>query len=418
MTLYAGYTMPGTVRCDPSRGKVGLDTRNGYGMLYGTDWGFQVYFYDNPEGEVDITARPAAGYRFKEWRYGGSTGEIFSTSKDTVFCPGGHETAYAVFEEDPSAPGEYEIELYANPYDAGTVTGAGIHDGGTTLTVKAVPEPGYEFVKWTEYSYDFVNFQDVYTDVSTSAEYSFTVDSDRVLTAEFSAKEPTYYTVTFNSYGGGNIPSQNVEEGKKLTRPDDPVLDGWHFTGWYLDESMDREFNFSNGIDREMTLYAGYSCSLSLRAESESAGTVGLDTGHGMDYSGSWGANAYFYSAPEYYTIEAKPETGFVFKEWIDVAGGEVYSTKSKLKIDVPFGDLTLLAVFEKAGTASLKGDVDLDGSVGSADLTMLARHVAQIAEITDQTAKANADADGDGEISSSDLTKLARFVAHIIDEL
>ncbi len=64
------------------------------------------------------------------------------------------------------------------------------------------------------------------------------------------------------------------------------------------------------------------------------------------------------------------------------------------------------------------RGDVNLDGKVDAADLTVLARHVAGISFLTDPQALSNADVTGEGGISASDLTKLARFVAHIEDEL
>ena len=64
------------------------------------------------------------------------------------------------------------------------------------------------------------------------------------------------------------------------------------------------------------------------------------------------------------------------------------------------------------------RGDVNLDGRVDAADLTVLARHVSNISLLTDPQALANADVTGGDGISASDLTKLARFVARIVDEL
>ncbi|MBO5976190.1 MAG: BspA family leucine-rich repeat surface protein, partial [Oscillospiraceae bacterium] len=61
-----------------------------------------------------------------------------------------------------------------------------------------------------------------------------------------------------------------------------------------------------------------------------------------------------------------------------------------------------------------LKGDLDLDGSVNSEDLTLLARHVAGI-ELLTGIAMNNGDVNGDGMISADDLTKHARYVAGII---
>ena len=66
------------------------------------------------------------------------------------------------------------------------------------------------------------------------------------------------------------------------------------------------------------------------------------------------------------------------------------------------------------SNSQSFLGDLDLDGDVDSDDLTLLARHVARIAEVTG-TALANADVTGDGLVNSDDLTKHARYVARII---
>lgn len=65
-----------------------------------------------------------------------------------------------------------------------------------------------------------------------------------------------------------------------------------------------------------------------------------------------------------------------------------------------------------------LPGDVNTDGVVTAADLTLLARHVAKIEVITDPVALLNADVTGDGSVSAEDLTKLARYIAKIIQTL
>ena len=71
-------------------------------------------------------------------------------------------------------------------------------------------------------------------------------------------------------------------------------------------------------------------------------------------------------------------------------------------------------AADEEKPTSNVKGDVDLDGEVGATDLTILARHVADIERLTEGAALLNGDMDTSGGIGADDLTALARLVAHI----
>lgn len=45
----------------------------------------------------------------------------------------------------------------------------------------------------------------------------------------------TYYTIMFDSDGGTEVDSQYVVSGQKATKPNDPVLEGYTFDGWYID---------------------------------------------------------------------------------------------------------------------------------------------------------------------------------------
>ena len=63
--------------------------------------------------------------------------------------------------------GSYDITVSANPANAGTVTGEGTYDTGTTATLTATANEGYTFTNWTRNG----------VAVSTNAEYSFTVSA-------------------------------------------------------------------------------------------------------------------------------------------------------------------------------------------------------------------------------------------------
>jgi hypothetical protein len=70
---------------------------------------------------------------------------------------------------------QHTINTSANPSAGGTVNGGGSYNMGTTVTVTATPNAGYKFVKWTENG----------TNVSTNDLYTFIVNADRTLVAEF-----------------------------------------------------------------------------------------------------------------------------------------------------------------------------------------------------------------------------------------
>ena len=74
----------------------------------------------------------------------------------------------------------HTITVSANPAEAGTVTGGGEFEETDEITVKAVANEGYEFVNWTENE----------VEVSTDAEYTFEVLTDRALVANFKEAEP------------------------------------------------------------------------------------------------------------------------------------------------------------------------------------------------------------------------------------
>ena len=86
----------------------------------------------------------------------------------------------------------HTITVSANPAEAGTVTGGGEFEETDEITVKAVANEGYEFVNWTEGE----------TVVSTEANYSFEVLADRALVANFKEVEPEVIAYELN---GGEL---------------------------------------------------------------------------------------------------------------------------------------------------------------------------------------------------------------------
>jgi hypothetical protein len=73
------------------------------------------------------------------------------------------------------APAEYTINVRASPVAGGTVTGGGTFVGGSSQTVTAMPDRGYTFVHWTDNG----------RVVSTIESYTFTLESNANLIANF-----------------------------------------------------------------------------------------------------------------------------------------------------------------------------------------------------------------------------------------
>lgn len=75
----------------------------------------------------------------------------------------------------------YTVNVSVNPTGGGTVTGGGRYADGSAVTLKATANSGYTFVNWTE-----KDANGVVRHISNDAEYAFTLEADRTLTANFS----------------------------------------------------------------------------------------------------------------------------------------------------------------------------------------------------------------------------------------
>ena len=67
------------------------------------------------------------------------------------------------------------------------------------------------------------------------------------------------FTITFDSKGGTDVPSQSQMYGELLVIPEPPTREGYTFTGWYKDHACFEQWNVEEDtIEMDMTLYAGW----------------------------------------------------------------------------------------------------------------------------------------------------------------
>ena len=82
---------------------------------------------------------------------------------------------------------------------------------------------------------------------------------EKILGSEKNGGEQSgvYYTVTFNSMGGSEVPSQRVAEGGTATRPNNPTRLDHRFMNWYSTESFtEPRYDFIyTPITADITLY-------------------------------------------------------------------------------------------------------------------------------------------------------------------
>ncbi len=87
------------------------------------------------------------------------------------------------------------------------------------------------------------------------------VNSDLTLYAKYN--ETNYYIVSFDSNGGTDIDSQEIDSGDTVSIPADPIKPAdanysYEFEYWYTDPELTNDFDFDTPINSNLTLYAKY----------------------------------------------------------------------------------------------------------------------------------------------------------------
>jgi uncharacterized repeat protein (TIGR02543 family) len=84
---------------------------------------------------------------------------------------------------------EYTVDVSSSPAIGGVTAGGGLFNEGTAVTVTAVPNAGYNFINWTDNG----------TEVSTNTDYTFDVIADITLVANYSLIPPTQFDIILSS---------------------------------------------------------------------------------------------------------------------------------------------------------------------------------------------------------------------------
>lgn len=229
---------------------------------------------------IHLTAHSHMGYVFDKWDDGNIT-------NPRLILVEGDATYTAIFRVL-----QYEITTECDPVEGGTVTGGGIYDYGTTITLKATPNENYTFLCWS----DGIISNPRNINVTQNATYKalFHFNGTPQYTITVLANDPALGTVT----GSGTYPQGTVIEISAT-----PNL-GATFSGWD-DGNTDNPRSVT--VMQDMTFIAQFNTidtyTIIVRSENPLEGSVyGSGTYHLYDII----------------NIGAVPAQGFSFSGWQD----------------------------------------------------------------------------------------------------
>jgi uncharacterized repeat protein (TIGR02543 family) len=262
---------------------------------------------------VTVTASANTGYTFANWT---EDDTVISSETSFSFVATESRTLAANFTPNP-----YTIDISANPTAGGNVIGGGVINYSDVVTVTAIASQGYSFVNWTANG----------TVVSKNADYSFTVEGDRTLVANFRLNQYTI-AVSANPAAGGVVSGDGmVSHGDSVTVTALSSA-GYSFVNWIEDgaeASTSASYTFS--AERDRTLIAIFSLN-------KYAITVSASPAEGGKVTGGGSAN---HGDTVMVTAVANP--GYTFVRWTE--GGVALSTSTSYSFTAE-SDRTFVANF------------------------------------------------------------------------
>lgn len=167
--------------------------------------------------EVTLTATANEGYSFEGW-YDADGNKVSDVNPYQFVVNGEDNNYHAKFSTN-----SYSVTINNPNSDLGTVSGEGVYEYKSEVSLSATPNPGVHFDGW----------YDGETCVSTELNYKFTVPaSDKVIKAKFSYI-PYSVTVACDTEKGtisGEGESYHYGDNVTLTVTEKP---GYTFVGWY-----------------------------------------------------------------------------------------------------------------------------------------------------------------------------------------
>lgn len=289
----------------------------------GTTSGGGVYV----EGaSATVTATASPGYQFSRWKEGSSN---VSSSSSHTFTVTANRTLTAVFVQ------VYHVSTTSAPAAGGTTeTDSASYKLDENAKAFAYPAAGYQFVNWRENG----------TVVSTENPYSFNVTGDRSLVAHFSLAGGVSITASGAPLAGGTVSgSGSYLTGSSVTLTATAAA-GYGFLNWTENGtpvSNNSSYVFTAATPRTLVAQFAAGHTITAFASPPAGGSVAGDG---------------FVPLGASVTLTASANPGYNFLHWTNLAGDEV--STSLTHTFMPTADDTFTASFE-APPAGIRFDFD-----------------------------------------------------------
>ncbi len=269
----------------------------------------------NHGASCTLTATPAEGYTFTNWKKGNT---VVSTSANYTFTVTEAASYTATFTLN-----SYTITATANPTVGGTVSGAGTYNHGASCTLTATSAEGYTFTNWKKGN----------TVVSTSATYTFNVTEAASYTATFTLNSYTI-TATANPTVGGTVSGAGTyNHGASCTLTATPAT-GYTFTNWKKGNTV---VSTSTNYTFTVTEAASYTATFTLNSYAITA-TANPTSGGTVSGAGT-------YNHGDQVTLTATANEGYTFVDWTE--NGVAVTTDASYSF-MAIGDRDLVANFSE----------------------------------------------------------------------